>query len=169
MEAHGYSSATQPSQASATLFALPLRSIRYRCDKSASAGTLLFMRSTTRTFPLRSWRFICVSSPLMLLSWQLSCVLPIFQHSNYFSTRFSRFLQNVIPSKARRANYIHRLGQWGLPKLLLRPPSERRAEANQNISPYFFSSSFFPSFYTLNILTVLYALLTLTFTYIYIK
>ena len=104
------------------------------------------MCSTTRMFPQRSWRFICVSSAFMLLSWRLNYALPIYQHSKHFITRFSRFLQNAPPIKARWANYIHKPGQGAaftlsgevcklllprllLPKLLLPPPSECRAEA----------------------------------------
>ena len=74
------------------------------------------MNSTTTTLPLRSWRFICVSSAFMLLSWRLNYALPIIcQHSKHFITRFPRFLLNATPSK--QTGELH----WRLlsPSLLL--------------------------------------------------
>ena len=98
------------------------------------------MHSPTMTFLLRSWCFICVSSVFMLLSWRLNYALPIFQHSKYFITRFSRFLQFATRSKARRAYYIHRRGRGGGATFTLSGPQERYANTR---CPDFCSLNFY--------------------------
>ena len=119
---------------------LQLRSLRSHYN--------LYPLLATKALPLRSWRFICVSSAFMLLSWRLNHALPIIcQHSKHFTTRFSRFLQNAthqkltgeLHSQALSGGYFHLVWTAGqvcqlplprllLPKLLLLPPPECRAE-----------------------------------------
>ena len=107
------------------------------------------MKSTSTTFPLGSWRFICISSASMLFSWRLNYALPsICQQSKQFIIRFSRFLQNATPSKAdgritftdlvrrllspsldRRRGMSTPAPRLLLSKVLLPSPPERRADA----------------------------------------
>ena len=120
------------------------RSIRLRDDLSAFVGTLQFMNSTTTKLPLRSWRFIWVSSALMLLSWRLNYVdddcrcatVDYLLALNTFHNSIFHVLFKMPPRQKQKTNYI----LW----------SDQQTTFSQSTQRKRYPSSRSPDFYSLS-------------------